>query len=116
MENDTERLTRFARELRKNQSDTERVLWHYLRNRHLMNLKFRRQEPIGNYIADFMCYEKRLIVEVDGGQHTIQEEYDRRRSEWIEKQGFRILRFWDNEVLENMEGVIYRILDCCGEL
>jgi very-short-patch-repair endonuclease len=116
MNQNTEKLTRFAREFRRNHTDTERFLWHYLRNRHLMNLKFRRQEPIGNFIADFLCYEKKLIIEVDGGQHSFEQEYDRKRAEWIEKQGFEILRFWDNEVLENMEGVIYRILEHCGEL
>ncbi|HWP93495.1 MAG TPA: endonuclease domain-containing protein [Thermodesulfobacteriota bacterium] len=94
-----------ARELRKNPTDAERKLWKHLRLRQLDGHKFRRQHPIGPYIVDFACLEKRLIVEVDGGQHSERVVYDEERSEWLESQGFRILRFWDNEVLTSVDVV-----------
>ena len=94
-----------SRELRKNQTDTEKALWYQLRQKQMGGFKFRRQAPIGNYIVDFVCFEKRLIVEADGGQHSDQGEYDRERSLWLEGQGFRILRFWNSQILKEMEGV-----------
>jgi len=92
-----------ARELRKNPTEAERKLWKYLRLRQLGGYKFRRQQPLGSYIVDFVCLEKKLIVELDGGQHSIQINYDAKRTEWLETHGFRVLRFWNNDVLEEIE-------------
>ncbi|MDO9351158.1 MAG: DUF559 domain-containing protein [Deltaproteobacteria bacterium] len=93
------------RELRKNLTEAERALWRGLRLRQLAGQKFRRQQPIGKYIVDFVCIEKKLIIEVDGGHHADQLAYDAKRSAWLEKEGFRILRFWDNQVLKEVESV-----------
>jgi len=94
-----------ARELRKNPTEAERKLWKYLRLRQLRSYKFRRQQPLGPYIVDFVCLEKKLIVELAGGQHSMQINYDARRTEWLEVHGFRVLRFWNNEVLEEIKVV-----------
>ncbi len=91
-----------ARELRKNPTDAERKLWKHLRFRQVGGHKFRRQHPIGPYIVDFVCLEKRLIVEVDGGQHSERIVYDAERLRWLEDQGFRVLRFWNNQVLTSV--------------
>lgn len=102
-----------AKELRKKPTDAERVLWKHLRLRQIGGYKFRRQQPIGQYIVDFVCLEKRLIIELDGGYHAEQIAYDSKRDRWLEKQGFCILRFWDNQVLketESVKEVIYRAL------
>ena len=107
------RNTTTAKNLRKNLTDTERLLWEYLRSKQLEGLKFRRQEPIGNYIADFVCFEKRIIIELDGGQHAVNKEKDRKRDTWFEGQGFKVLRFWDNEVLTNLHGVLEVIRSSC---
>ena len=96
----------FAKDLRKNSTDTERALWKYLRAKRFEGLKFRRQEPIGKYIVDFVCFERRVIIECDGGQHALQTERDEERDRWFENQGYRVLRFWDNDVLKNSEGVL----------
>ncbi len=96
--------TRLARRLRKNSTPAERRLWRYLRSRSLGGFKFVRQQPLGPYVVDFICREKRLVVEVDGGQHA-ENERDARRDEWLLKHRYRILRFWNNEVLGNIEGV-----------
>lgn len=96
-------LRHIAKILRKRPTDAEKRLWRYLRGKQLEGFKFRRQEPIGNYVADFVCYEKRVIVEVDGSQHS--SEKDRERDKWFGGQGFKVLRFWNNEVLKNTEGV-----------
>jgi very-short-patch-repair endonuclease len=101
-----------AKSLRKTSTDAERLLWKYLRTKQIESLKFRRQEPIGKYIVDFACYEKKVVVEVDGGQHAASEK-DVERDAWLESQGFRVLRFWNNEVLLNIEGVLTVIRDTC---
>ena len=98
-----------ARTLRKHQSDAEKQLWQKLRNRQLFNLKFRRQCPIEPYIADFACLEMKLIIELDGSQHNQQIDYDQQRTEFLQKHGYRVLRYWNNEVLNNLEGVIEHI-------
>jgi very-short-patch-repair endonuclease len=103
----------FARELRKNSTIAERKLWHLLRSRNFMELKFRRQEPIGNYIVDFVCYEKKLIVELDGGQHNEFSEKDIPRTKALEKEGYKILRFWNSDVINNIEGVLTVIKENC---
>jgi very-short-patch-repair endonuclease len=100
----------YASHLRTNQTDAEKHLWHALRNRQLAGFKFRRQFSLPPYIVDFACLECRLIVEVDGGQHAEQESYDTERSQHLIKQGYRVLRFWNNEVLGNLEGVLTKVL------
>jgi len=94
-----------ARELRKNPTEAEQALWKHLRMCQLEGHKFRRQQPLGRYIVDFVCLEKRLIVELDGGQHAEQVLSDTARTAWLETQGFRVLRFWNNEVLSEIESV-----------
>jgi very-short-patch-repair endonuclease len=103
--------TKTARELRNNLTDAERCLWHELKRRQIAGMKFRRQQPIGHFIVDFVCFERRVIVEVDGGQHAEQLHYDKRRTRWLEAQGYRVLRFWNNDVLANTEAVAQAILD-----
>jgi len=93
-----------AKTLRKRLTDSERLLWKYLRAKQIEGNKFRRQEPIGKYIVDFVCHEKRIIIEVDGGQHSIDKAIDKERDEWLIEQGYKVMRFWNNEVLENIEG------------
>jgi very-short-patch-repair endonuclease len=97
-------MTRLARQLRKSSTLAERKLWRYLRSRSLGGFKFARQEPIGPYVVDFICREKRLVVEVDGGQHA-DSRPDAVRDRWLIEHRYRILRFWNNEVLGNIEGV-----------
>jgi very-short-patch-repair endonuclease len=98
-----------ARALRRNSTDTERRLWSALRDRRLSGCKFRRQVPIGSFIADFACTKYLLIVEADGSQHG-DNPNDARRTAWLEAHGWCVLRFWDNEVLTNTEGVIEVVL------
>lgn len=95
-----------ARVLRKNQTDAESLLWYHLRDRHLSGHKFRRQHPMGVFIADFVCIERRIVVEVDGGQHALQGEEDKRRSAYLKSKGYRVVRFWDNEVLKDTQAVL----------
>ena len=98
-----------ARALRRNGTDAERLLWQHLRKRQLLGHRFRRQQPIGPYVVDFLCFEQRLIIELDGGQHA-DSHYDNERAGWLESRGFRILRFWNIDVFGNMEGVRHAIL------
>lgn len=98
-----------ARELRRNQTEAELRLWGILRGRRIANAKFRRQVPIGPYIADFVCREVGLIIEADGGQHSDQVAYDTRRTAWLEAQGYDVLRCWNMDILEETDGVIERI-------
>ena len=110
-----DRLIPLAKDLRKRTTDTEQLLWQYLRAKHFEGLKFRRQQPIGPYIVDFVCLEKKIIVELDGGQHALPKETqnDIKRDQWLGGQGYRVLRFWDNEVLSNIHGVLEVILANC---
>ena len=105
------RLKQLARSLRKNQTDAERKLWHRLRARELCGYKFRRQYPIAPYIVDFVCIEKTLVVEIDGGQHGTMTEIDNTRTEFLNARGYRVLRFWNNEVLRQLDAVLAKILD-----
>ncbi len=105
----------FAKKLRKDSTDTERLLWSYIRAKRFFGLKFRRQEPMGKYIVDFICFERRVIIECDGGQHAFQVEKDQERDLWFTEQGYRVLRFWDSDVLNNTEGVLEAILDACRD-
>jgi very-short-patch-repair endonuclease len=98
-----------TRNLRLNQTEAEGKLWRHLRNRNLAGFKFRRQHAIGSYIADFACLEKGLLVEVDGGQHVEREEQDLVRTRFLEEQGFRVLRFWNHDVLTETEAVLEKI-------
>jgi len=102
---------RRARQLRSALTDAERKLWLHLRRRRIDGHRFRRQAPFGPYIVDFACLSARLIVEVDGGQHTDQSASDARRTAWLESQGFRVMRFWNNEVLGDIDGVLGVIAD-----
>jgi len=100
-----------ARQLRRSQTDAEKALWARLRNKQLEDVKFRRQQPLGTYIVDFVSFERKIIVEVDGGQHNEREARgrDEQRAAWLNERGYQVLRFWNNEVLVNMEGVLERI-------
>lgn len=99
---------RRARDLRQNQTEAEKLLWSRLRNRQVSGEKFKRQVPRGPYFVDFVCLEQKLVVEVDGGQHTVEAQAaaDRSRTAFLESEGFRVLRFWNHEVLGNVEGVM----------
>ena len=98
-----------AKELRSGQTMIEQRLWYHLRAHRFMGLKFKRQKPIGHYIVDFVCLEHRLIIEIDGGQHAEQTDYDQVRDDWLRREGYTVLRFWNNEVLQQMEGVLDQI-------
>jgi very-short-patch-repair endonuclease len=97
-----------ARRLRRDMTDAEKRLWRALREA-LPHAKFRRQSPVGPYIADFLSYRHRLIVEVDGGQHATTQANDARRTAFLKAQGYRVLRFWNNDVLQNTDGVLETI-------
>ena len=101
----------FVKSLRKSQTDAERFLWKYLRNRRFRGLKFRRQFPIGRYILDFFCVEKRLAIELDGGQHSRDTvlKKDKTRGEFLQRFNITVIRFWDNDVLTNLDGVLQRL-------
>jgi len=99
-------LRQFAKTLRTNQTDAEQRLWYHLRGHRFLGMKFKRQKPIGSYIVDFICLECNLIIELDGGQHSENIEYDTDRDTWLRSQGFTVLRFWNNDVMQNTEGVL----------
>ena len=102
------RLTPIARKLRRDQTDAEKLLWSKLRNRQLEDTKFVRQFPIDPYIADFACRSLKLVIELDGGQHA-DNPADAERTRSIEAQGYRVIRFWNNNVSSNIEGVLQAI-------
>jgi len=104
-------LVNIARNLRKSFTDAERHLWRYLRRNQLEGFKFRRQQPIGRFIVDFVNFDRRIVIEVDGGQHAIESARDRKRDACLKEEGFELLRFWDNDVLKNIEGVLEVIRD-----
>ncbi len=99
-------LKQRSRDLRKNLTDAEQKLWQKLRNKQIYGNKFRRQFVLGNYIVDFICLDKRLIIEVDGGQHMENVSYDSQRDEWLKNQNFKVLRFWNNQVLDEINSVL----------
>jgi len=107
------RITEIAQNLRKNPTHAENLLWKYLRRKQFAQLKFRRQQPIDHYIVDFVCIEKKIIIEVDGGQHSIEREKDIERENYLRRNGFKVLRFWNNDILENIEGVLEEIMKYC---
>src|SRR5712691_6129303 len=100
--------TQKARRLRQSSTDAERRMWSALRDRRLMKYKFRRQHPIGQYIVDFACTEYRLVIEVDGGQHA--DSVDARRTDWLERQGWKVIRVWNNDVLGDTNRVVEAVL------
>jgi very-short-patch-repair endonuclease len=99
-------MKEFARALRKNQTDMEKLMWSRLRNRQIAGHKFRRQQIIGPYIADFLSLEPKLIIELDGGQHAEQQDEDAKRTRYLEALGYRVLRFWNHEVLGDLDAVL----------
>jgi very-short-patch-repair endonuclease len=103
-------LTGIARKLRKHYTDTEADLWRYLRNRQIEGFKFRRQQAIGRYVVDFVNLEKKVVIELNGGHHALDPR-DKIRDEWLRAEGYRVLRFWDNQVFGNLEGVLETIRD-----
>jgi very-short-patch-repair endonuclease len=98
-----------AIELRKEPTPAERKLWAIIRNDQL-GVNFRRQHAVGNYIPDFVCVQKKLIIELDGSQHLEQEEYDQERTKYLESLGYKVIRFWNNDVTNNIDGVILAII------
>ena len=100
-----------ARFLRKAMTDSERLLWRHLRNRQMVGFKFRRQYPVGPYIVDFVCLEKKLVIELDGGQHAFSLMTDVKRTRYLETKGYRVMRFWNNQVLQETEAVLSVILE-----
>jgi very-short-patch-repair endonuclease len=102
-----------AKELRQRQTEAEKILWFRLRDRQLCGVKFRRQEPIGNYIVDFVSFETKLILEIDGNPHREMETKinDNQRTSWLQGEGFRVLRFWNADILNDVKGVLEKIKD-----
>ena len=100
-----------ARIFRKNSTEHERILWNLLKNRQFHNLKFKRQHPVGDYIVDFICKEAKIIIELDGGQHNepVNISKDSVRTEFLENKGYKVLRFWNYEIHDNMVGVLERV-------
>lgn len=105
------KLTAAAQQLRKNLTKAENLLWQKLRNRQFEDFKFRRQQPVGSYIVDFVNFEKRMVIEVDGGQHAILKDKDKKRDAWLNAEGYAVMRFWNNEVFENLDGILEVIRD-----
>ena len=104
------RPTARSRELRNNATEAERKLWQHISGRKLGGTRFNRQFPIGQFICDFVSREKRIVIELDGGQHSQAIAYDERRTRFLNAQGYRVIRFWNSEVLDNIEGVLTRIM------
>jgi adenine-specific DNA-methyltransferase len=115
VEPSTSTLKERARRLRREQTDAESKLWARLRSRQLLGFKFRRQFVVGTYITDFCCFQQRLIVEVDGGQHGSHTSADQRRTAFLVARGYRVLRFWDNEVMRDIDTVLEEIVRALSE-
>ena len=109
----TSKLIKHARSLRKNATKAEALLWRKIRSRNLEGVKFRRQQPIDNYIVDFISFDIRIIIELDGGQHADQKKRDQKRDKRLTENGFTVLRFWNNDVLENIDAVLETIRQHC---
>lgn len=103
-----DKLIPLAKTLRKNQTYAENLLWLHIKNRQILNINFRRQRPLGKYIVDFISREHKLIIEIDGGHHNdnLERYKDEVRTKYLESQGYKVIRFWNNEVSENLEGVL----------
>ena len=104
--NETEKLRHYSSQLRSNMTDAEMNLWYHLRNRRFCGIKFLRQKIISGYIVDFVSIEIQLIIELDGSQHFEQQHYDEKRTRTLEMNGFKVIRFWNEDVLKNMEMVL----------
>ena len=104
---------KLARNLRKNSTKEEYIIWQILRNRNFFNLKFKRQIPIGKYIVDFLCEEKNIIIEIDGGQHNSDVNIikDEERTKFLESKGYKVIRFWNNDINNNLDGVYQQLMD-----
>jgi very-short-patch-repair endonuclease len=98
-----------AKTLRSKQTEAEQRLWYHLRAHRFLGLKFKRQKPMGCYIVDFVCLEQRLIIELDGSQHSEQQHYGQDRDAWLRSQCYTVLRFWNNDVIQQLEGVLEQI-------
>lgn len=109
------RLTSCAKDLRNNATEVENFLWQYLRGSKLEGIKFRRQQPIEDYIVDFVSFSPRVVIELDGSQHFENLKHDQVRDDCLRKNGFIVLRFWNNEITENIEGVLEVIRQYCLE-
>ena len=103
-----------ARQLRKDMTEAERALWAKLRRRQVLGHKFRRQQPLGDYVVDFVCLDKKLVVELDGGQHAVRHDYDAQRTRWLEDQGFQVVRFWNHQVLCELDAVLQAVAVALG--
>ena len=104
-----------ARSLRRKSTDAEILLWQHLRDRRLLGLKFRHQVPIGNYIVDFFCEDVKMIIELDGGQHMEKELYDQVRSDWLVANGFRVVRYWNNDISNKLDAVLENLFSLLQE-
>jgi very-short-patch-repair endonuclease len=111
----SQRQKQNTRTLRTNMTDAERAMWKVLRMKQLNHIRFRRQVPIGNYIADFASFSPKIVIEIDGGQHNGSAS-DITRDDWLRAQGFEVLRFWNNDVLANIDGVAQRIAEMTSPL
>jgi very-short-patch-repair endonuclease len=110
------RTLKRAKELRRNMTEAEKLLWSRIRRDQIDGLAFRKQVPVGDYIPDFACLAIKLVIEVDGGQHDARKAEDDARTAVLENQGYRVLRFWNNEVLGNVDGVLQVIVETCRNL
>jgi|GEM_PF-695360 len=107
------KLTKYAKKLRKNATQAEKLLWGKLRSRQIAGVKFRRQQPVEKYIADFVSFEKRIIIELDGGQHANQKDIDNQRDRFFSENGYTVLRFWNHDVFLKLEAVLETIRRAC---
>lgn len=109
----SDNLVCFSRQLRKNQTEAEKKLWKHLKSKQMKGLKFRRQQPIDSYIVDFVCFENKLVIELDGSQHIDNKEKDIIRDDHLKSNGFFVVRFCNNDVMNNIEGVLTEIFNFC---
>ena len=111
-----DKLKQNARNLRNNMTEQERKLWNIIRNRNFYGYRFLRQYVIGQYIVDFICREKKVVIEIDGGQHNESEniEYDKQRTKYLENKGYKVIRFWNNDIDSNIEGVYKHLQNVFG--
>ena len=108
-----ELILKRAQDLRKKMTEAEKTLWAKLRCRQFEGLRFRRQVPLGNYIVDFACFEPKIIIELDGSQHMNQVDYDEERTKYLEQLGYKVLRFWNNQILREIDTVLQVIWRYC---
>ena len=115
-ENETKRLRQFAKQMRFEMTDAERNLWYHLRNKRFCGIRFNRQVVIGRYIVDFLARQQKLVIELDGEQHAEQVSYDAIRTQFLNAQGYTVLRFWNDEVLLHIDDVLDAIFEALWEL